>query len=105
MGKAQIMGKIDREMLKLLDCKRMLKGTVSKVVVKSGKAKRRDKIIWQLTYKKDENVTRTIYVREEKLSEAKKRIRNYQKAKSTLNRLLDLNVELFKFESKKDLSS
>jgi len=91
MQKQNIEKKIDRELLKLQNFRRMLKGSLNKVAVKS-------KVIYQLTYKGEKNMTKTIYVCRQNLAETKKMIENYQNAKETLNKILELNVELFKLE-------
>lgn len=104
MTKEKIGKKIDRELQKITGLSRMLKGTINKVAVKSG-AGNKAKAVYQLTYKGVGNVTRTVYVRKEQLSNAKKMTRNYQKVKECLNRIVKLNEELFKIESKKGVSS
>ena len=102
MQKQKIEQKIEKEFLKLQNFKRMLKGSLSKVKIngrgddKAGKCK----IVNQLTYKGEKNITKTIYVSAVRLAETRKMINNYQKAKDIFNKILDLNAELFKLESK-----
>ena len=102
MQKQKIEQKIEREFLKLQNFKRMLKGSLSKVKIngsgddKAGKCK----IVNQLTYKGEKNITKTIYVSAARLAETRKMINNYQKAKDIFNKILDLNAELFKLELK-----
>jgi len=96
--KQKIEEKIDREAQKVRELKKMLRGTINKVVIKKGRVDGKDKVVYQLTYKSEKNITKTLYVKKEKLNEAKKMIRNYQKAKVALSKLLELNVELFKLE-------
>ena len=67
-------------------------------MIKKDKVDGKDKFVYQLTYKAEKNITRTVYVKKEKLNDARKMIRNYQKAKVVLNKLLELNVVLFKLE-------
>ena len=98
MEKQKIEEKIDREAQKVRELKKMLRGTINKVVIKKGRVDGKDKVVYQLTYKSEKNITKTLYVKKEKLNEAKKMIRNYQKAKVALSKLLELNVELFKLE-------
>lgn len=63
MTKEKIEEKIERELLKMTGLSRMLKGTVNKVVVKSNSPSKKTKVVYQLTYKGERNVTRTIYVK------------------------------------------
>lgn len=104
MTKEKIEEKIEQEIQKIAGLSRMLKGTINKVNVKSAGANGRPKVVYQLTYKGVGNVTKTIYLRKERLVDAKKMTRNHQKAKECLDRIVKLNEELFKIESKKDVS-
>jgi hypothetical protein len=87
---------IDQEMQKIVNLKRMLKGTVNKVVIKNNGKSTKERIIYQLTYKGEKNVTKTIYVKKEKLTEVKKMTENYRKAKESFERIIKLNEKLFK---------
>ncbi|OGJ85688.1 MAG: hypothetical protein A2268_16945 [Candidatus Raymondbacteria bacterium RifOxyA12_full_50_37] len=74
----------------------MLKGTVNKVVLgekKKGEGKRE---AYLLTYKGERNKTRTVYIKKQRVADAKRMITNYQKAKRTLDQLVELNMKLFK---------
>lgn len=104
MQKQKIEQQIEKKLLKLQNIKRMLKGSLNKVSSKSTNKEGKRKVVNQLTYKGKENVTQTIYVSASRLAETKKMIDNYQKAKNILNKILELNVELFKLESKKSSS-
>jgi len=74
--KQKIEEKIDREAQKVRELKKMLRGTINKVVIKKGRVDGKDKVVYQLTYKSEKNITKTLYVKKEKLNEAKKMIRN-----------------------------
>ena len=100
MEKDKIKQKIDLEMLTLSNTKKMLKGTINKVAVKNKRAGEKDSVIHQLTYKGEKNKTKTMYIRAERLKTAKEMVENYQKTKKALNKILELNIELFKLESK-----
>ena len=54
---------------------------------------------YQLTYKGEKNITKTIYVNKEKIDEAKKLLNNNKKLNFLLKELLQLNIELFKVKS------
>jgi hypothetical protein len=98
--KEKIEGKIERELQKISSLSRMLKGTINKVKVKSRDTNGNPKVVYQLTYKDEGNVTKTIYVKKGRLAEAEKMTGNFRKAKECLERIIKLNEELFKIESK-----
>lgn len=104
MKKQKIEEKINREAQQLPELKRMLKGTINEVTVKSGVASGKKRVVHQLTYKGVGNVTKTIYVKKGMLADAKKMTRNYRKAKECLERIAKLNEELFRMESDEDVS-
>lgn len=88
--KQKLERKIDIEMQKLVSLRNILKGSVNKVRNASGTE------IHQLTYKGEKNITRTVYLRKEKLAETKKMILNYQKTKKIIDNLIELNIMLLK---------
>ncbi|MFA6102663.1 MAG: hypothetical protein WC721_10790 [Victivallaceae bacterium] len=88
--KQKLERKIDIEIQKLVSLRNILKGSVNKVRNASGIE------IHQLTYKGEKNITRTVYLRKEKLAETKKMILNYQKTKRIIDNLIELNIMLLK---------
>jgi len=86
-NKESVLGMIRRETGNFSKTKRMLKGSISKI--KNG---------FILTYKNSDNITKTLYIRKDKVSETKILIQNYNKAKQIFNRILSLNIELFKLD-------
>jgi hypothetical protein len=88
--KQKLERKIDIEIQKLVHLRNILKGSVNKVRNASGTE------IHQLTYKGEKNITRTVYLRKEKLAETKKMILNYQKTKKIIDNLIELNIMLLK---------
>lgn len=88
--KQKLERKIDIEIQKLVSLRNILKGSVNKVRNASGAE------IHQLTYKGEKNITRTVYLRKEKLAETKKMILNYQKTKKIIDNLIELNIMLLK---------
>ncbi len=76
----------------------MLKGTVSKVVLGARKKGGGNRESYLLTYKEKGNKTRTVYVSKPRLVEVEGMIANYQEAKQTLERIVELNVRLFKMK-------
>ena len=55
-----------------------------------------ERVSYLLTYKGEGNTTKSLYIRKNQVTEVKQMIRNYQELKTAVNRLLDLNVRLFK---------
>ena len=98
MRNEEIEEKIELEIQEMANLRRMLKGTVNKIAIKSGGASGKTRFIHQLTYKGAGNVTKTIYVRKGKLADAEEMTRNYRKAKECLERIAKLNEELFRME-------
>lgn len=67
----------------------LLKGTISKA--KTGH---------QITWKGEGNKTKILYVPDDRLDEARKMVSAYKKMKSLLERLADLNAQLYKITAK-----
>ena len=76
----------------------ILKGSVSAVMLGKRKRKRGTRVAYLFTYKGDENRTSSMYVKKSQVAEVKTMIRNYQKLKTTLNKLAELHVKLFKYQ-------
>jgi hypothetical protein len=74
----------------------VMKGSLNKVTLGKKTRTRGERIAYLLTYKGDGNITKSLYVPKEQVHEVKQMIRNYQKVKTALIRLLDLNVHRFK---------
>lgn len=86
-NKEAVIGMIRREIGNFSKTKRMLKGSICKI--KNG---------FILTYKNSDNITKTVYIRKDKVTETRILIQNYNKAKQIFNRILSLNIELFKLD-------
>jgi hypothetical protein len=74
----------------------VLKGSISKVTLGKKTRTRGDRVSYLLTYKGEGNVTKSLYIRKDQVTEVKQMIRNHHKLKAAVNRLLELNVRLFK---------
>lgn len=99
--KSKILSKIDVEIRKLSNFKRILKGNVYKVLKQCANKKCKchngqKHEVYQLTFKKEKNITQTLYVKKNKLPEVKKFINNYKKAKKIFDNILELNSQLIK---------
>lgn len=51
---------------------------------------------YRLTYKGEDQRTRTIYIPKERIPETKRLLENYRKLKLTLKKLTDLNFQIYK---------
>jgi hypothetical protein len=92
----EIRKKIAAKLAELANVGEILKGTVSKVVLGTRKSGRGKKTSYLLTYKGTGNKTRTVYVAKERVAEVKRMIAKYRKARTVIERIVELNVELFK---------
>lgn len=63
----------------------------------TGKTKRR---AYRLTYKDKEQKTRTVYIPQKQLPEARKMIDNYVKMRKIIDELFETNIAIFKGRSK-----
>jgi len=97
-AKIGIRRKIGKELAKLAKLGPMLKGTVSKVELGIKKTGAERRVSFILTYKGKGNKTRTIYIGKKRVPDAKKMIGNYKKMKCIVERLVELNVQLFKLK-------
>lgn len=86
-SKDDIFRKIETEKQKLYEIKRMVKGSISKV-----------KNAYILTFKGKGNITKTVYIKKEKLEEVEFLISNYKLAKKIFNKITDLNIEFLKLD-------
>lgn len=78
----------------------ILKGSVSAVVLGKKKKGSGQRVAYLLTYKGAGNKTQSVYVKKSQVTEVTQMIRNYQKGKQSLERLVELNVKLFKTKQK-----
>ncbi len=98
-----IQTKIAEKMKQLTTFKKMVKGTVNKVYTKCGNpnckcAKGEKHQAFQLTYKAENNLTKTVYLNKNKVKLTLIRIENYKLARKIFNEIIELNVKLLKIE-------
>jgi len=74
----------------------MLKGTVSEVRRGPRKRGSGQRTAHLLTYKGKGNKTRTVYVPAQRVSEVQSMVAKHREATRTLDRVVDLSVDLFK---------
>jgi len=97
-GKKRIQQKIKSELARLSATGKMLKGSVSKVVLDAGRKGEGERVSYLLTFKGEGNKTRTVYVEKDSVEAVRRMIDNYQKAKRALEQIVELNVRLFKIK-------
>ena len=74
----------------------MLKGTVSEVKRGARKRGTGERTAYQLTYKGEGNITKTVYVPAHRVKEVQDMLIRHREAVATLNGVVDLSVRLFK---------
>ena len=94
--KNKLLAQIDKEIEALSKLKRIVKGTLNKVCSKNAKGEKRE--IFQLTYKAENNITKTVYIKKNKIEETEICIANYQQSRDILNNIILLNIELLKLK-------
>ena len=95
--KKSIKSRIEKATARLAESGPMLKGTIGKVKIGMNDGR---KSAYQITWKGAENKTRTLYVPHERLADAKKMTAAYKKARALIERLAELNAELYKVSRK-----
>lgn len=88
----------------LLVCTNMIKGSIGSVCSSCNRANCICKTptrlkAYRLTYKDADQKTKTIYVPKEKLDEANKMVLNFKKFREITDRLIDINIMIFKGKS------
>ena len=100
-----IQAEISVKMKQMGKLKKIVKGTVNKIYTKCGNpnckcAKGERHPAFQLTYKAENNLTKTVYLNKNKVSMALERIENYKLARELFNEIVELNIKLLKFEKR-----
>ncbi len=93
--------KRDQLVKQLLTCTHMIKGSISSVCSRCTRANCICKTdtgarTHRLTYKDKDQKTKIVYVPKAKLGEVKKMISNYKRCKSIIDKLMDVNIMIFK---------
>jgi hypothetical protein len=74
----------------------VMKGSISRVVLGRKTRSTGQRISHLMTYKGNRSTTRSVYVKKEQLKQARSAIANYKKLKKLVQRLLELNLALFR---------
>jgi hypothetical protein len=99
MQEKTIKKKIESVRRDLADAGPVLKGSISKVVRGPRKRGSGDRIAYQLTYKGDGNITKSVYIPKSQVASVKTMVRNHQRARDNLAKLVELNVLLLKLQN------
>jgi hypothetical protein len=92
----QIQNRINTELGRVAGTGAQLKGTVSQVRLGQRRRDNSPRTAYLLTYKGKGNKTRSIYVPASRVAEAKRLIEQHRKAKTILDRVVELSIALFK---------
>ena len=92
-------------MKRFVDCSSFLRGSITSVCstcnraacICTSKTKGR---AYRLTYKDKQQKTRTVYISQAQLSDAKKMIDNYARMRKLIDELFETNIAIFKRRSK-----
>lgn len=92
-------------MQRIVGCSKFLRGSITSVCstcnraacICTGKTRGR---AYRLTYKDKQQKTRTVYISQVQLAEAKKMIDNYAKMRNLIDELFETNIAIFKRRSK-----
>ena len=75
---------------------RMLKGNIYEINIKKKNPHEKKSNSYHLTYKGNNNITKTIYVKKDEVKNVKQMILNYKKAKSAFDRIVEINFKILK---------
>jgi hypothetical protein len=100
MQKNEIIRRIERLRGRLAATGPLLKGSVSPVRLGPMKTAEGERVAYLLTYKGPVGKTKSIYVCKSQVPDVQRMIRRYHQAKQTLEKLVELNVTLFKMQPK-----
>ncbi len=97
----EIKEKISRKLKEIRGKKNMVKGSINKIYTKCGNpnckcAKGFKHEEYRLTYKGNNNVSKTVYLNKSKIKRGQKMIDNYREVKNLFNEIIDLNIKLIK---------
>lgn len=99
--KKKISKKIRNELSKILQIENLLKGSLVKVATRCGNknckcAKGKKHMAYHLTFKNERGITRTVYVRKDKVAEVKMALKNYKTLKKIIEKVVNMNLEKLK---------
>lgn len=92
---------------KLLLCCDMIKGSLSSVCATCNRANcicktKSGKVVYRLTYKDENQITKTVYVPSGRIKEMEKRILSFEKARKIISEIIEINIQIFKKEGSRN---
>ena len=87
---------IRKTMVSLTRTGPLLKGSISRVTLGKKVRTKGNRVAYLLTYKGEGNKTKSVYIKMKLVKQVQAMIQNYRKLKKSTNKLIDLNVKLFK---------
>ena len=93
-------------LLKLAQFPEFVRGSITSVCSTCNRArciclKKSSKMAYRLTYKDSQQKTRSVYVKKDQLHRMRKMIDNYVKLRKIVEQLVEVNIEVFKEESRR----
>ena len=90
---------------KIKDCSEFLRGSITSVCSTCNRAncictRRTTGKAYRLTYKDKQQKTRTVYIAQAQLPEARKMLANYSEMRKLLDELFEINIAILKERSK-----
>ena len=91
---------------KLAQFPEFVRGSITSVCSTCNRArcicsKKSPRMAYRLTYKDNQQKTRSVYVKKDQLPRMRKMISNYTRLKKLINQLVEVNIEAFKEESRR----
>ena len=100
--KTKVSARIRSELAKIPRMENLLKGSLVKVATRCGNknckcANGKKHEAHHLTFKNKRGVTRTVYIRKDKVAEVKMSLKNYKSIKKIIGKAIDMNIEKLKY--------
>ena len=94
----QVQRRIDSDLGRMAKLRAMRKRTVSEVKLGQRKRAAGQRTAYLLTSKGEGNRTRSVYVSADRVAEVERMVNNHRKARAILDRIVELNLALFKIK-------
>jgi len=90
-------------LMRLEKCADFVRGSINSVCAKCHRAhciceRQTSRRAYRLTYKDRQQKTRIVYIPRSRLTEIKKKIANYTKSRTIIEKIIETNIEIFKKE-------
>lgn len=97
----KLLKEINLKLKEIKKRKNMVKGSINKIYAKCGNpnckcTRGEGHEEYRLTYKGENNISKTVYLNKGKVKKVQKMVNNYKEAKLLFNEILELNIKLIK---------